>query len=165
MEIYLGLGSNVGDRHENLRQSIDMLRQKGVRIVRVSPVVESPALLPKFAPAAWNQPFLNLAVECDAACSPRQLREWITDIQNRLGRTDTSHWAPRPIDIDILLWGDETVVDADLTIPHRQLHKRGFVLTPLVALQPRLTIPGLGGRTVLEWSLGRGRTRSSRGGC
>ena len=152
MEIFLGLGSNVGDRCDNLRRSIELLQQKGLRILRISPLVESPALLPKLAPAAWNQPFLNLAVVCDVGCSPRQLRDWITEIQNQLGRTDTSHWSPRPIDIDILLWGRDSIDNADLTIPHPQVHKRGFVLTPLVALQPRLTVPGLGEKTVLEWS-------------
>ena len=91
-------------------------------------------------------------MECDASCSPRQLREWAKEIQNQLGRTDTSHWSPRPIDIDILLWGSETIAGKDLTIPHPQLHKRGFVLTPLVALQPHLTVPGLGPKTLLEWS-------------
>ncbi|MDH3527228.1 MAG: dihydropteroate synthase [Gammaproteobacteria bacterium] len=152
MEIYLGLGSNVGDRCENLRRSIELLQKKGLKIVRISPVVESPALLPKYAPAAWNLPFLNLAIECDAECSPQQLREWITEIQNKLGRTDSSHWSPRPIDIDILLWGRETIATTDLTTPHPQLLKRGFVLTPLVALRPRLTVPGLGPKTMLEWS-------------
>ena len=152
MEIYLGLGSNTGDRCENLRRSITLLEEKGLEIIRISPVVESPALLPKFAPAAWNFPFLNLAIECHAECSPRQLRKWIKEIQNQLGRTDTSHWSPRPIDIDILLWGRETIATTDLTIPHPELSRRGFVLTPLVSLQPRLTVPGLGPKTILDWS-------------
>jgi 2-amino-4-hydroxy-6-hydroxymethyldihydropteridine diphosphokinase/dihydropteroate synthase len=152
MQIYLGLGSNIGDRRENLRRSIGMLQEKGLEIVRISPVVESPALLPELAPAAWNQPFLNLAIECIVECPPGQLREWIIGIQNQLGRTDASRWSPRPIDIDILLWGDETINTPGLVVPHHQLHKRGFVLTPLVALRPRMTVPGLGTKTVLEWS-------------
>lgn len=152
MEIYLGLGSNIGDRCENLRRAMQLLQEKGLKIVRISPLVESPALLPKFARAAWNLPFLNLCMECDAQCSPQQLRAWVAEIQNQLGRTNTSRWSPRPIDIDILLWGRETIATTDLTVPHPQLHKRGFVLTPLVALRPRLTVPGLGPKTMIEWS-------------
>jgi 2-amino-4-hydroxy-6-hydroxymethyldihydropteridine diphosphokinase/dihydropteroate synthase len=152
MQIYLGLGSNVGDRRENLRHSIGLLQEKGLHITQISPLVESPALLPKAAPAAWNLPFLNLVIECEAECSPQQLRAWIREIQGRLGRIDASHWSPRPIDIDILLWGRETIATPELTIPHPQLHRRGFVLTPLLALQPRLTVFGLGAKTVLEWS-------------
>jgi 2-amino-4-hydroxy-6-hydroxymethyldihydropteridine diphosphokinase/dihydropteroate synthase len=152
MEIYLGLGSNVGDRRENLRRSIAMLQAKGLRVTRISPVVESPALLPKDAPSAWNLPFLNLVIECEAECSPHQLRDWITEIQGALGRNDASHWSPRPIDIDILLWGREKIATPELTIPHPQLHRRGFVLTPLIALRPRLTVPDLGPKTVLDWS-------------
>lgn len=152
MAIYLGLGSNVGDRGDNLRRAIELLTSKGLRISRISPVVESPALLPDGAPAQWNRPYLNLAVQCDAPCTPEQLRTWIADIQTTLGRTDASHWAPRPMDIDILLWHGDTISTDTLTIPHPELHKRAFVLTPLVALEARLTIPEAGDASVLEWS-------------
>ncbi len=152
MRIYLSLGSNLGDRRENLRQAIGLLQARGLKRLRVSPVVESPALLPDDAPADWNLPYLNLALEGEVGCEPRQLREWIVDIQARMGRGDTSRWAPRPIDIDILLWGDRQLAGGGLTIPHADLHRRGFVLAPMVALEPRLTVPGLGNRTLLDWS-------------
>lgn len=152
MQVYLGLGSNLGNRRENLGRGIRLLGEKGIDVRRISPVVESPALLPKQAPADWNLPFLNLAVEAEVSCSPETLRAWIKEIQERLGRGDGSRWSPRPLDIDILLWDREIIQTPELTIPHRDLHKRGFVLTPLVALCPRLTIPGLGGKTLLEWS-------------
>ena len=156
MQIFLGLGSNLGDRRDYLSRAIDALESKGVGIERVSPVVESPALLPDSAPSDWNRPFLNLVLECSAACSPEQLRLWIDDIQSASGRVNSSHWSPRPIDIDILLWGRESVETERLTIPHRDLTRRSFVLAPLTAIAPRLTVPGGGDRTMLEHSIALG---------
>ena len=153
MRVYLGLGSNLGDRRNHLSRAVDALEAHGLTIARVSPVVESPALLPDSAPSEWNLPYLNLVLECTARCSPEQLRIRIDEIQRKFGRHEESHWSPRPIDIDILLWGRERIVTGRLTIPHRDLTCRSFVLAPLVALEPRLTIPGQGQRTVLDCSI------------
>ena len=156
MQVYLGLGSNLGDRRDHLSRAIDALEAQELTIARVSPVVESPALLPDSAPSDWNLPFLNLAVECVARCSPGQLRIRIDEIQRAFGRHEGSHWAPRPIDIDILLWGRESIETERLTIPHRDLTRRAFVLAPLVALEPRLTAPGRDDRTMLDYSIALG---------
>ena len=153
MRVYLGLGSNLGDRRDHLSRAVDALESGGLAIGRVSPVVESPALLPDSAPSDWNLPYLNLVLECTARCSPEQLRIRIDEIQRAFGRHGESHWSPRPIDIDILLWGREHIRTERLTIPHGDLACRSFVLTPLVALEPRLTIPGQGERTVLDYSM------------
>jgi 2-amino-4-hydroxy-6-hydroxymethyldihydropteridine diphosphokinase/dihydropteroate synthase len=156
MAIYLGLGSNLGDRRRNLARTIALLEEK-VEVVRLSPVFESPALLPADAPPEWNLPFLNLALECRASCAPQALRAWIKEIELRLGRKDGARWSPRSADVDILLWDDERIADEGLTIPHPEIHRRSFVLAPLIALQPRMTIPGLAPRTLLEWSRKLGR--------
>ncbi len=153
MRVYLGLGSNLGDRREHLSRAIDALDTGGTAVVRVSPVVESPALLPDSAPPEWNRPYLNLVLECTVRCGPEPLRARIDEIEQAFGRRRASRWSPRPIDIDILLWGRERIETPRLTIPHRDLTRRSFVLTPLAALAPRLTIPGRGKRTVLEWSM------------
>jgi 2-amino-4-hydroxy-6-hydroxymethyldihydropteridine diphosphokinase / dihydropteroate synthase len=152
MQIYLGLGSNVGDRVDCLQSALELLERKPLTIRRVSPVVESPALLPENAPADWNRPYLNLVVECETAAQPAEMLSWIGEIESALGRDDRGHWAPRPIDIDILLWGREQIHTDKLTIPHPQMHQRAFVLTPLIALTPQLTIPGLEHKTLLQWS-------------
>ena len=144
MNIYLGLGSNLGDRRANLTTTIASLESNGVRVKRVSPTVESPALLPHPAPADWNRPFLNLVVECSSDDSPESLLERSKTIERELGRDNPERWSPRPIDIDILLWGDEQISTNQITVPHPSLHRRGFVLTPLVALNPSLRIPGRG---------------------
>ena len=153
MRVYLGLGSNLGDRREHLSRAIDALEAGGAAVARVSPVVESPALLPDSAPSEWNLPYLNLVLECAVRCTPEQLRARIDEIQRTFGRHGTSRWSPRPIDIDILLWGRERIETQRLTIPHRDMTCRSFVLAPLAALAPRLTVPGRGERTVLEWSM------------
>ena len=153
MRVYLGLGSNLGDRREHLSRAIEALEAHGATVARVSPVVESPALLPDSAPSDWNLPYLNLVLECAVRGSPEQLRLRIDEIQRAFGRHGTSRWSPRPIDIDILLWGRERIETERLTIPHRDLTCRSFVLAPLAALAPRLTIPGQDERTVLDWSM------------
>ena len=157
MRVFLGLGSNLGARRSHLSRAIEALESHALTVARVSPVVESPALLPDSAPSDWNLPYLNLVLECTARCSPEQLRIRIDEIQQAFGRHGKSHWSPRPIDIDILLWGRERIRTERLTIPHRDLIRRSFVLAPLVALEPRLTIPGRGERSVLDYSVALGR--------
>ena len=152
MRTYLGLGSNLGDRRANLARALDLLTHRPLTVERVSPVVESPAMLPDDAPADWNLPFLNLAVACESDASPKTLLAWCKEIEQRLGRTPGPRWSPRPMDIDILLWGDEQWLDESLTIPHPGLRERNFVLTPMVALQPRLVPPGANGENLLECS-------------
>ena len=152
MRTYLGLGSNLGDRRANLAKALDLLTHRPLTVERVSPVVESPAMLPDDAPGDWNLPFLNLAVACESDASPKTLLAWCKEIEQRLGRTPGPRWSPRPMDIDILLWGDEQWLDESLTIPHPGLRERNFVLTPMVALQPRLVPPGANGENLLECS-------------
>ena len=150
MDIYLGLGSNLGSRRDNLGRALGRLSAHGVRVVRVSPVVESPAMLPDDAPTEWNRPFLNLVAHCRTEDSPPQVLDGLKAIERELGREDRGRWAPRPIDLDLLLYGRETVTSDRLRVPHPGIAQRAFVLTPLAALEPRMTIPGFGARTVLE---------------
>jgi 2-amino-4-hydroxy-6-hydroxymethyldihydropteridine diphosphokinase/dihydropteroate synthase len=150
MDIFLGLVSNLGDRRDNLARALERLSAYGVRVARVSPVVESPAMLPDDAPADWNRPFLNLAAHCRTEAAPLEVLDGLKSIERELGRVDRGRWAPRPLDVDLLLYGRETLTSERLRVPHPGIAERAFVLTPLAALEPRLTIPGLGPRTVLE---------------
>ncbi|HEX5418481.1 MAG TPA: dihydropteroate synthase [Gammaproteobacteria bacterium] len=153
MDIYLGLGSNLGDRRGNLQSAVSALQREGIEVLQLSPAVESPALLPAGAQPDWNRPFLNAVVRCATRLSPEAALERIKRIEARFGRPlDGPRWAPRPIDIDILLWGRELIHTAKLEVPHPGLTSRSFVLTPLTALAPRLTIPGRGPITVLGFS-------------
>ena len=157
MNVFLGLGSNLDDRRANLSHALDALARDQIRISRISPVVESPAMLPDDAPPDWNRPFLNLAAECDAQGSTEELLERLKRIELELGRGEHARWAPRTIDLDILLWGNERIASERLTVPHPGITERAFVLTPLAALTPFATIPGRGTKTVLEWSRMPGR--------
>jgi dihydropteroate synthase/2-amino-4-hydroxy-6-hydroxymethyldihydropteridine diphosphokinase len=150
MAIYLSLGSNLGERRQMLELALDRLGGAGVVIDRVSPVVETQALLPPGAPSHWQLPFLNLVVECRAGHTPQAMLSVIKTIEQDLGRSADGHWAPRPIDIDIVLWNDERIETESLQIPHRELHRRAFVLTPLAMLDCGLRLPGHDGQTVLK---------------
>jgi 2-amino-4-hydroxy-6-hydroxymethyldihydropteridine diphosphokinase / dihydropteroate synthase len=149
-DVYLGLGSNLGCRRDHLARALERLAAHGVRVARVSPVVESPAMLPDDAPVDWNRPFLNLVAHGRTNASPADVLDGLKSIERELGRVDRGRWAPRPIDLDLLLYGSETLATDRLRVPHPGISQRAFVLTPLAALEPRLTIPGLGARTVLE---------------
>jgi 2-amino-4-hydroxy-6-hydroxymethyldihydropteridine diphosphokinase/dihydropteroate synthase len=157
MTVYLGLGSNLGDRRANIARALDALTRGGQRVLRVSPVVESPAMLPDDASADWNRPFLNIVAECSTDETPEALLARLKAIERELGRGEHARWAPRTIDLDILLWGDERIATERLTVPHPGITERAFVLTPLAALAPLATIPGRGTKTVLEWSREGGR--------
>jgi dihydropteroate synthase/2-amino-4-hydroxy-6-hydroxymethyldihydropteridine diphosphokinase len=156
MAVYLSLGSNQGDRRENLRLALADLAHDGVAIERVSPVVESPAMLPPGAPGDWNSPFLNLVAECRTTLEPKALLNRIKTVERSLGRSDTRRWSPRPIDIDIAVYDDRVLDDPELTVPHTGIGEREFVLTPLAWLVPGLEIPGVG-RTARELSRAHGR--------
>jgi 2-amino-4-hydroxy-6-hydroxymethyldihydropteridine diphosphokinase/dihydropteroate synthase len=149
MTIYLGLGSNDGNRNEKLQDAIKRLKARGFEVSEISPVVETPALLPDDADPAWNRPFLNCVVAGQASWDPEQGLEIAKEIEAGLGRRKSRKWAPRMIDIDLLLWHEQVFETGKLTIPHYGIADRAFVLTPLLHLKPDLVIPGTN-RTVAE---------------
>ncbi|MEM7016869.1 MAG: dihydropteroate synthase [Pseudomonadota bacterium] len=151
-DIYLGLGSNTGDRFNTLQQAVALLNERGIRFTRLSPVVESPALLPDGAPAEWNRPFLNMAAEVRFDGPPYECLKHLQAVEQQLGREKITRWSPRTIDIDILLWGQMVLREEQLTIPHPQLHKRNFVLSSLLHLNPGFKVPGLDNKTLFQWS-------------
>jgi len=136
--VYLGLGSNLGDRAAHLERAIRLLdASTGLAITRVSSVYET---------APWgeeDQPaFLNAAVEADAELAPGELLAATQSVENSMGRERTRRWGPRVIDIDILLYGDRVIEDAELRVPHPLLAVRQFMLVPLAELAPELALPG-----------------------
>lgn len=151
MRAYLGLGSNVGDRHAMLVGALAALEERGVVVDARSRVYET-------APVGGpSQPdFLNQVVRVETDLDPRSLLHACLDIESSLGR-DRRHevrWGPRPIDIDVLTYESAVVREPDLTIPHPRLAERAFVLVPLVEIDPDLWIPGLGTPLEMLRSLG-----------
>lgn len=143
MKVFLGLGSNLGSRRENLeRAAKEAAKLSQKNYIRVSPIYETPALVPENAPKEWRIPYLNAAAEIDFPGSPAELLQSLKKSEKALGRAEAARWAPRVIDLDILLWGQETLSAAGLTIPHPGLVNRSFVLEPLKDLAPLLQIPG-----------------------
>jgi len=138
--VYIGLGSNEGDREGNLLCAVEALgRIDAVAVLRRSAVYES-------APVGPPQPrYLNAVVELDCALPPQRLLVILKHIEGELGRRPGGpKWGPRPIDLDVLLWGEAVVADANLQVPHLELHCRRFALAPLAELCPALRHPVLG---------------------
>ena len=139
VEAYLGLGSNLGDREQNLTSAISLLEERLAAPIAVSSVYET---------RPWgyaNQPdFLNLACRVDTALAPEVLLEIAQEVERLMGREPTFPYGPRVIDVDILLYGDLVIVADGLRVPHPRLFERAFALAPLAELAPDFTHPELG---------------------
>jgi GTP cyclohydrolase-4 len=135
---YLGLGSNLGEREENLRQALTLLSLK-VNLDKVSSLYETEPVGYKEQPL-----FLNLVCRITTNLPPEELFHLAKDIETRMGRVPSFPNAPRIIDMDILFYDDKIMDTLDLTIPHPRLQDRAFVLIPLAEIAPDLVHPRLG---------------------
>jgi GTP cyclohydrolase IV len=132
---YLGLGSNLGDRKQNLAQALELMSRHMV-VEKVSSIYETEPVGYKEQPL-----FLNAVCRISTELNPEKLLRLAKNIEAKLGRTPGLPNAPRPIDIDILFYGDEVLNDKELTIPHPRLAERAFVLVPLAEIAPELVHP------------------------
>ncbi len=134
-QVYLGLGSNLGDREENIRKAISLIDERVGKVLRQSSLVET---------EPWgfesSNRFLNAVILCETTLTPRQVLKATQKIERELGRKKKliangqqprANYKDRPIDIDILLYDDLTVDEPDLKIPHPLMHERDFVMIPL----------------------------------
>ena len=139
MKVYLGLGSNVGDRLFYLEKAVHLLSEK-VKIVKKSCVYETPASLPESYSEDWNHPFLNIALEIDCEIDLDSLLDFTQGVEQKLDRPrNHQKWSPRTIDIDILC-SDKKIKSKTLQVPHPFLEKRDFVLSPLRDINPSYKI-------------------------
>jgi 2-amino-4-hydroxy-6-hydroxymethyldihydropteridine diphosphokinase len=140
MRAYIGLGSNVGEREENLVRAISLLDSSpGIRVLRQASLYETEPVGVEAQP--W---FFNTVVEVEAELAPGELLRRLKEIEKALGREDRGRWGPREIDLDLLLYGDLVMEEDGLVLPHPELHRRRFVLEPLCELAPELIHPRLG---------------------
>lgn len=139
-KIYLGMGSNLGDRRANFVEALQRLKAGGrIRLQNISRLYQT-------VPVGYaDQPdFLNLVVEAETIFAPLDLLRYLKELEVEMGRQPTFRNGPRPIDIDILFYDDLEYNDGDtLIIPHPRLHERGFVLAPLADLSPSFIHPSL----------------------
>lgn len=123
VEAYIGLGSNLGDRHQNIQRAVDLLRQaEGIRVRQISSLLET-------APVGKvDQPrFINCVAHVSTELDPFQLHDTCIGIEETMGRVRLERWGPRLIDLDILIYGHEKVQHPRLTIPHPEIGHRSFV--------------------------------------
>jgi 2-amino-4-hydroxy-6-hydroxymethyldihydropteridine diphosphokinase len=134
-----GLGSNIGDAPGNIREALRLLETRDLaRLSAVSRVYRTPP---------WGVldqgDFANACAIGETRLSPYELLAAVKKIEANMGRAPTRRWGPRLIDVDILFYGDDAIDDPELTIPHKELFSRAFVLAPLLEIAPDLTLGGV----------------------
>ncbi len=134
--VYLALGSNIGNREENLRQAIRLIGASAVHITKLSSFYETEPV--DYLDQAW---FLNAVLEAQTALPAPQLLATLRGIESQMGSKKAFAKGPRLIDLDILLYGDDTIATPDLQVPHPRMLQRNFVLVPLAEIAPTLRHP------------------------
>jgi 2-amino-4-hydroxy-6-hydroxymethyldihydropteridine diphosphokinase len=135
---YLGLGSNVGDRAGHLRAAVELLARRGVEVEAVSSAYETEPV----GEVLDQADFLNAAVRVHTELEPEALLDLCKGIEAERGRAlDAPRHSPRPLDVDLLLFGDLELAAERLTLPHPEVTSRRFVLAPLLELDPELALP------------------------
>lgn len=143
--VYVALGANLGPREVTIQRAVTLLGEEpGIELLEQSSLRETEPI------GVVDQPmFLNGVVSIETSLSPRALLDALLRIERELGRTrEGERWGPRTIDLDLLLYGDETIDEPGLTVPHPRLAERDFVLEPLHELDPELALPD--GRRITE---------------
>ncbi len=144
MRVWLGLGSNLGDRESNLRRALELLQTSDLKIERVSPIYET-------APQGYLEQdwFLNLVAAAETSLAPLEVLECCEAVEARLKRQRAIRNGPRTIDIDLLFYGDQVISNSRLKVPHPRYAERRFVLQPLADLEPGFRDP-VNGRSVAK---------------
>lgn len=135
---YIGFGSNMGDSKKNITEALKQLNDtKGVTVTAVAPYYCT-------APVGYTKQdyFINTVAEIYTALAPVQLLKTLQEIENNLGRVRVIRWGPRTVDLDILIFGEKTIKQPDLEVPHPRMHQRAFVMVPLADVNPVVIVQG-----------------------
>lgn len=139
--IYISIGSNMGNRFSHLQKAAQLLQERYFKNLKSSIILETKAILPNDAPPGWDRPFLNMVVYGSCSSSPEELLKGLKQIECDIGRLKVyEKWAPRVIDLDILLWDDLTLDTPYLKIPHPELINRPFLLHLMAMLSPMAVV-------------------------
>jgi len=139
---FIGLGSNVGDREENIKKAISLLKNNiNIKVKKVSSLYET-------EPVGYvdQGEFLNAAIEIETDLTPHELLKITKGIEEKLKRDRKIKWGPRTIDLDILLFGDLRIDEPHLNVPHPEIKNRAFVLIPLAEIAGQIIHPD--GKTI-----------------
>ncbi|WP_268913943.1 2-amino-4-hydroxy-6-hydroxymethyldihydropteridine diphosphokinase [Lentilactobacillus sp. SPB1-3] len=143
---YLSIGTNLGDREQNLKDALELLRNADVDVQRVSKIYETEPV-----GGVPQDDFLNIAVAVDTDLNPEELLQVIHSIETDLHRKRLIHWGPRTIDLDILYFNDDHINTDSLKIPHPEIPNRKFVLVPLLeVLSPDSKLYAINDRLLKE---------------
>ncbi len=140
IDVYIAMGSNLGDRHANIQGGIDAISLlDSTKIIRCSTIISTAPVGP-----GEQGEYLNGVLQIQTLLKAPDLLEHLLEIEARFGRDRSAgvQWGARTLDLDILIYGDQVIDESGLTIPHPRLHARSFVLLPLVEIAPDLEIPG-----------------------
>lgn len=134
-EVLIGIGSNLGNRENNIKAALDLIGEK-CKILKISSTYET-------EPVGYKAQglFLNCAIQIETGLEPEELLGFLQSIEKKLGRTKAIKNGPRTIDLDILFYGSRIIKEANLVIPHPRLHERLFVLAPLSEICPDFVHP------------------------
>ncbi len=132
---FVGLGSNLGDRLENLATAVQALKARGLAILGASSVYETD-------PVGPPQPdYLNAAVAVGSDLGAVELVALLKEVESEIGREPVERWGPRVIDLDLLLYGDQSVAEPGVTVPHPELTNRAFALVPVLEIDEDVELP------------------------
>ena len=146
IDVFLGLGSNLGDRIKNIRETLGLIEKSGqVKLVDVSSLYETEPVGVKGQPE-----FINCVARVQTDLDPHSLLNTLKEMETAMGRKPNTHLRSRPIDIDILLYDDIDLESLELVIPHTRLKTRRFVLEPLLELEPDISDP-ISGKALKEF--------------
>jgi 2-amino-4-hydroxy-6-hydroxymethyldihydropteridine diphosphokinase len=129
-EAFIAIGSNLGNRESNIRTALNLLKEK-VTVLKISSTYETEPMYVE--DQNW---FLNSVVKIETDMPPPELLCYLKDIERRMGREKRTRYSPRIMDLDILFYGKEVIIQNDLEIPHPKIQERRFVLVPLVEIEP-----------------------------
>lgn len=134
--VYIGIGSNLGEREENCRKAVGLFQENKIVVTNMSLMIETEPL------GVTDQPkFINMAVEAHTDLGPEELLALLQEIEFKMGRLPSARWGPRVIDLDILFYDDLVMKIDNLEIPHPYIKDRGFVLKPLAEIAPEKMHP------------------------